>query len=103
MDVNLINLLITLIALVIGIVGSYLIKYLNNKIDHDKLNYYYEITKTVVMSLEQVNPNMSGEDKKNLALAKLIELTGGKINSEDANRLIESAVYEIKKLLNKTN
>lgn len=103
MDSNLMNLLIAIIALVIGSAGAYLIKYLDNKIGQDKLNHYYQIAKTIVMSLEQVNPNMAGEDKKTLAITKLVDLTGGRISEIDADRLIESAVYEVKKLLNKTN
>lgn len=101
MDANLMNLLLAVIALIIGTGGAYLIKYLNNKIGADNLSHYYQIAKTIVMSLEQLNPGMSGIDKKALAIAKLIDLTGGKLSEADADRLIEAAVYEMKKLLNK--
>lgn len=101
MDANLMNLLLALIALIIGTGGAYVVKYLNNKIGADNLSHYYQIAKTVVMSLEQLNPGMVGADKKALAVAKLIELTGGKLSEADADRLIEAAVYEVKKLLNK--
>lgn len=101
MDINLMNLILALIALIIGSGGAYLIKFLNNKISADNLNHYYQIAKTIVMSLEQLNPGMAGSDKKSLAIAKLIELTGGKLSEADADRLIEAAVYEVKKLLTK--
>lgn len=98
MDINLMNLLFTIIALVFGSVGVYLIKYLDIKIYHDTFDHYYQLAKTIVMSLEQINTYMSGEDKKTLATARFTELTDGRISELDADRLIESAVYEIKKL-----
>ena len=51
------------------------------------------------MAIEQLNPELAGVDKKDLALSKLLELTNNKITSEQANTLIESAVYEVKKIL----
>lgn len=102
MDANLMNLLLALIALIIGSGGVYLIRFLSNKIGQDKLTAFYQLAKTIVMALEQTNPDMAGIDKKALAVAKLVELTGGKISEADADRLIEAAVYEVKKLLNNT-
>ena len=102
MDANLMNLLLALIALIIGSGGVYLIRFLSNKIGQDKLTTFYQLAKTIVMALEQTNSDMAGIDKKSLAVAKLVELTGGKISEADADRLIEAAVYEVKKLLNNT-
>jgi hypothetical protein len=96
------NFLLSLIALIIGGAGAYLIKYLNDKIGQDKLTHYYQIAKNIVMSLEQVNPDMAGSDKKFLAATKLSEFTNGKISEKEAEVLIESAVYEVKKVLSNT-
>lgn len=99
MDSNLFNLLLTIITFIIAIGGGYLITYLNHKIGSQKLQDYYKVAKQIVMSIEQLNPELTGADKKELAMSKLLELTHNKITSEQANTLIESAVYEIKKLL----
>lgn len=99
MDGNLMNLLLALIALILGSGGLYIIKFLNNKIGQDNVKHYYQIAKTIVMSIEQLNPSLSGVDKKDLAIKELAKLTNNKISEEDASRLIEAAVYEVKKLL----
>lgn len=103
MESNLFNLLFTIVTSVITIVGTFLIDYLNKKIKSESLKDYYMYAKQIVMSIEQLNPELIGGDKKELAISKLLELTNNKINSEQANTLIESAVYEVKKLLKNTN
>lgn len=99
MDQNIFNLLLGIITLVISAGGVTLINYLNQKIATEKVKSYYETAKQVVMSIEQLNPQLSGIDKKELAINKLIEMSNKKIYHEQANILIESAVYEIKKLM----
>lgn len=99
MDQNIFNLLLGIITLVISVSGVALINYLNQKIGTEKVKSYYETAKQVVMSIEQLNPQLSGVDKKDLAINKLIEMSNKKISSEQADILIESAVYEIKKLI----
>ncbi|HSQ89077.1 phage holin, LLH family [Romboutsia sp.] len=42
---------------------------------------------------------MAGIDKKELAVNKLVQLSNNKITSEQADMLIEAAVYDIKKIL----
>lgn len=103
MDLNLFNSLLTILTFVITIVGSFLINYLNKKMGSQSLKDYYIISKQIVMSIEQLNPELVGADKKELAISKLLELTNNKISSEQANTLIESAVYEVKKLLQNNN
>ena len=99
MDSSLFNLLLPLITFIIAIGGGFLVAYLNQKIESQKLQDYYTIAKQIVMSIEQLNPQLAGADKKELAVAKLLELTNNKITSDQASTLIESAVYEVKKLL----
>ena len=55
------------------------------------------------MAIEQLNSELPWEYKKELAISKLSELTSNKIISEQANTLIESDAYEIKKLLQNSN
>lgn len=99
MDSNLFNLLLAIITFIITVGGGFLVTYLNQKIESQKLQDYYNISKQVIMAIEQLNPELSGVDKKDLALSKLLELTNHKITYEQANILIESTVYEVKKLL----
>ncbi|MGL6106088.1 phage holin [Romboutsia sp.] len=98
MDNNIFNLLLVIITLTITTVGSFLINLIKQKIGSDKTKTYYELAKQVVMSIEQFNPLLSGVDKKALAISKLVELTNNKITAQQADILIESAVYEIKKI-----
>ena len=103
MDSNLFNLLLTILTFVITICGGFLINYLNQKIGSQKLQDYYNLAKQIVMSIEQLNPELTGAYKKELAMSKLSELTHNKISSEHANTLIESAVYDVKKPLQNKN
>lgn len=99
MPESIMQILISILTVIISIGGGYIIKYLRDKIGSDKLNYYYNIIKTIVMSIEQTQGNLSGEEKKKLAIQQIKKLFGDKLSEEEINRLIESAVYEIKKLL----
>lgn len=72
MNQNIFNLLFGIITLVISIGGIALINYLNQKIDAEKVKSYYDIAKQVVMSIEQSNSQLSGVDKKEFAVNKLI-------------------------------
>ena len=98
LDSNVFNLLLAIITFVISVGMGFLVNFLNQKIGSQKLQYYYDLTKQIVMAIEQSNPELTGSDKKELAMSKLLELTHNKITSEQANTLIESSVYEIKKL-----
>ena len=98
MNQNLFDLLISIITFIISISGVSLINYLNQKIGNEKTKVYYDLAKQVVMSIEQLNPQLSGTDKKDLAINKIIEFSNKKISYDQADILIESIVYEIKKL-----
>lgn len=102
MNEQLFNTLLTLITFIITIGGGYLINFLRQKIDNENLTKYYKLTKQVVMSIEQSSPQLSGIDKKELAVSKLLKITNNKISPQQADILIESAVYDIKKLLSST-
>lgn len=99
MDSTLFNLLLSIIGVIISVGGVYLISFLNSKIGSEKTKYYYDLAQKVVMSIEQSNPQLAGIDKKELAINKLVELSDNKITKNQADTLIESAVYDIKKLI----
>lgn len=103
MDSTLFNLLLSLITLVITVGGGYLVNFIRHKIGNEKLSSYYQIAKQIVMAIEQSNPQLAGIDKKELAINKLLELTQNKITENQAQILIEAAVYDIKKLLSSSN
>lgn len=103
MDSNIFDLLLMIITLVIAVMGTYLTNFINQKIGSDKTKHSFEMAKQVIMYIEQFNPKLSNIDKKNLAMLKLIELTNGKITPEQADMLIEAAVYEVKKLIKEFN
>lgn len=103
MNSNLFNLLLTILTLVITVGGGFLVNYLNQKLGSQKLQDYYNLAKQIVMAIEQLNPELAGGDKKELAMSKLLELANNKISYEQADTLIESAVYEVKKLLQNNN
>lgn len=99
MDNNIFNLLLTLVTITIAVIGTYLVSLIKHKIGSDKANNYFNIAKQVVMFIEQFNPDLSNIDKKELAVSKLVELTNNEMTHEQAEILIEAAVYEIKKII----
>ena len=99
MDTTLFNVLLSLITLLITVGGGYLINFLRQKIGTEELTKYYEMSKQIVMAIEQANPQLAGIDKKELAVNKLVQLSNNKITDQQADMLIEAAVYDIKKLL----
>ncbi|MGL5311735.1 MAG: phage holin, LLH family [Peptostreptococcaceae bacterium] len=101
MDSNLFNLLMSLLTLIITVGGGYIINLIKKHFDSTKLTNYYSIAKQVVMSIEQLYPDLANEDKKQKAIDLILELTHNKVTSDQASTLIEAAVYEVKKLLNK--
>lgn len=94
---TLFNLLLSIASIVISVGGVYLINFLNSKIGSEKTKHYYDLAQKVVMSIEQSNPQLAGIDKKELAINKLVELSDNKITTNQADILLEAAVYDIKK------
>ena len=103
MNADLFNALLSILTAVITIGGGFVINYLKKKINNEKIATYYNLAKQVVMYVEQTNPDLLGSEKKELAVSKILELTNNKITKEQAETLIEAAVYEIKKLINIAN
>ena len=103
MNPELFEILLGIITLVITGAGGFFVRYINQELGAKKTSEYYEIAKKVVMTIEQLNPDLLGVEKKDLALSKLKSVTKNVISDEQADLLIESAVYEIKKLLKSLN
>lgn len=99
MNSDLFNALLSILTAVITIGGGFIINYLKSKVKNEKFDTYYKLAKQIVMYIEQTNPDLLSEEKKEQAITKLLELTNNKITKEQADTLIESAVYEIKKLI----
>lgn len=99
MTEQILQVLLGIVSIVISIGGGFVINYIKNKVGNEKLQQYYFLIKTVVMSIEQVYGDLDGEDKKALAIAKIKELVNGALTDDEIDRLIEAAVYEVKKLL----
>lgn len=100
MEDALFNLLLTVVTTIITVVGGFLTNLINEKVGEQKAKNYTQMAKQIVMSIEQFSPELQGIDKKELASSKLIEFTNNKITDKQADILIESAVFELKKLTN---
>lgn len=100
MSNDLFNLILSLLMLVIATGGGYIVKLFKENLEGSKFASYFDIAKQVVMSIEQLYPSLANEDKKKEAVALLLKLTNNKLTEEQANTLIEAAVFEVKKLLN---
>ncbi len=101
MEDALFKLLLTVTTTIITIIGTLLTNYLNHKVGCEKTKNYTQLAKQVVMAIEQLNPELKGIDKKELAQNKLIEISNNKLTKEQADILIESSIYEIKNFLKK--
>lgn len=99
MSSDLFNMVLSLLLIIISFGGGYLIKIFKQNIDISKFNNYYSIAKQVVMSIEQLYPELDSKLKKQTAIDLLLKLTNNNLTAEQANTLIESAVFEVKKLL----
>lgn len=97
------NILLSILTLVITVTGGYLVNFLRQKIGNENINNYYKIAKQIVMAIEQSNSQLSGIYKKELAIKKIIEFSNNKLTDKQADVLIESAVYELKKILTNNN
>lgn len=101
MDNNLFSILMSILSLIIAIGGGYVIKLVKQHFNSSQLTNYYDIAKQIVMSIEQLYPDLSNTAKKQKAIDLILELTHNQITASQANTLIEAAVYEVKKLLSK--
>ena len=99
MEDYLFKLLVTIVSVVITTLSTFLINYLNEKMSSEKINTCTKLACEIVKSIEQFNPQLDANNKKNLATQKLVELANNKITYEQPDILIEAAVYELKKAL----
>lgn len=93
------QIILAVIGLVISIGGGYLVKYLSAKTGNENLARYYEWAKIAVNAAEQMLGAGAGINKKEEVIAYLIQKFGNKITSEDINKLIEAAVYQMNLVL----
>lgn len=91
--------LIILIQVIGVIVGGFLIRYIKDKIGEESFKNYYSIAKIVVAAVEQTIGAGHGADKKQEAIQVLRNLTKWKLTDEQADKIIEAAVYEMNQIL----
>ncbi|NLY43697.1 MAG: phage holin [Clostridiaceae bacterium] len=90
-----------LVQVALLIVGGYIVQFIGIKIEGEKLNNYYSIAKKVVTALEQTIGGGNGPDKKQEAIQALKSMIKEKLSDEEIDKLIEAAVFEMNRLLNK--
>ncbi len=84
-----------LIALALALITTFLVPYIKEKIDADKLAKIQYWVKVGVEAAEQIlNYESAGEEKKQYVL-NFLESKGFSIDPVEINNLIESAVYQL--------
>lgn len=84
-----------LIALALALITTFLVPYIKEKIDADKLSKIQYWVKVGVEAAEQIfNYESAGKEKKQYVLA-FLESKGFSIDPVEINNLIESAVYQL--------
>ena len=91
--------LMVIVQVVMLVVGGYLVHYIKIKVDKEKFYFFYSLSKTIVISVEQMIGPGHGVDKKQEAVQALKNLTKGKLSGEQMDRMIEAAVYEMNGML----
>jgi len=103
LQAEIIDIAITIITLLVGVVAGIVTKYLKRKGILVKLDTHKELAKIVVSGIEQAYKDIDGNTKLSLAKDELIKIAnerGVKIKEEDLRILIENAVREVKKEYN---
>jgi uncharacterized membrane protein YedE/YeeE len=96
---ELISLVLTVLTTCVGIVTTYIVKYLKDKGVIAKLESKKELVNYAVLAIEQAYVHLNGEDKLNLAkleITKLLKEKNIKISEHELNILIEGTVKHIK-------
>jgi len=88
-----------IIQVIITVTGTFLVNYLKTKISSERLNFYYNIAKTIVAAAEQTIGSGNGVAKKELCCKTLQEISNNKLTQQEIDRLIEAAVHEMNTLL----
>lgn len=99
MNAYVMNVLLTIVALVVSAGATYLMKYLNAKVGNEDLQKYFGWIKIAVQGIEQIMGPGGGLSKKEAAIKYIAEKFGSKISPEDLNKLIEAAVFEMNLVL----
>lgn len=101
---ELINLAVAVLTACVGIVTTYITRYLKNKGLIAKLQSNKELVNFVVLAIEQAYFHLKGEEKLNLAkveIEKLLKEKKIKISEKELDILIEASVKQMKESVRK--
>lgn len=96
MDIT--QIVIAFIGLLTAIITTILTRYLNIKIEEKNIDILKTLAKIGVLGAEQALKNTKGVDKKKIVIDYLME-KNLKVDVEDIDNAIESAVLEMKTII----
>lgn len=91
------------IQLLVFIGLTYLISFLKTKTTTENLQRYYDLIKKIVQAVEQVYGSGTGSQKKAEAIKIIQKMLGNKLTTDEIDKLIESAVFEMNQVLKSSN
>lgn len=89
------------LQLIVGIVLFYSIEFLKKKISIATLQNCYTLIEYFVKGVEQIFGAGNGDKKKEVVLEIAQKIMGNVLTTEEIDKLIESAVYEMNLVLKK--
>lgn len=95
--VDLTQIVVAVLTLIISLVSAFLVPYIKSKVTNEQLETIKLWVKVAVEAAEMLYKGSGrGEEKKKYVL-DFLESKGFKLNTEEIDNLIESAVLELKK------
>lgn len=101
---ELVNFAVAVLTTCVGIVTTYITRYLKNKGLIAKMQSNKELVNFVVLAIEQAYFHLKGEEKLNLAkveITKLLKEKKIKISEKELDILIEASVKQMKESVHK--
>lgn len=94
---DLTNIVSAVFTLIMAIITTFLIPYLKNKIDADKLDKIKSWVKVAVQAAEMIYTESGMGTTKKAYVIEYLNSKGYNLDTETLDNLIESAVLELKK------
>lgn len=99
--VDLTQIIMAVIALIGSVITAYLIPYIKEKVESDKLDNALMWTQIAVQAAEQIYTQSGMGKEKKAAVIDLLASKGFKLDENEIDALIESQVLELKAQLSK--
>ena len=96
--VDLTQIIIAILTLAFSCISAFLVPYLKTKVDAEKLGTIKLWTKIAVEAAEMLYVGSGKGEEKKAYVADYLAGKGFKLNFEDVETLIESAVLELKQI-----